>query len=72
MKKIYLVWYRLQSDTEDRVRGAALNWQRAENLLKSALAKDPNFILAKALLNSGFVNNPNLKVLSEINNNYRH
>ncbi len=46
-----------------------LNWQIAENLLKSALAKDPNFILAKALLNSGFVNNPNLKVLSEINNN---
>ena len=46
-----------------------LNWQVSENLLKSALAKDPNFIIAKALLNSGFVNNPNLKVLADINNN---
>ena len=33
-----------------------LNWQRAENLLKSALAKDPNFVTAKALLNSPFAN----------------
>jgi len=46
-----------------------LNWQRAENLLKSALAKDPNFVTAKALLNSPFVNNTDRKILSDINNN---
>ena len=32
MKKIYLVWYRYKGDTEDRVRGAALNWERAERM----------------------------------------
>ena len=46
-----------------------LNWQRAENLLKSALAKDPNFVTAKALLNSPFVNNTDRKILTDINNN---
>ena len=47
-----------------------LKWQRAENLLKSALARDPNFITAKALLNSPFVNNTNRKILTDINNNH--
>jgi hypothetical protein len=32
MKKIYLVWYRYKNDTEDRIRGAALNWERAERM----------------------------------------
>lgn len=32
MKKVYLVWFRLQDDNEDRVRGAALNWERAERM----------------------------------------
>lgn len=32
MKKIYLVWYRLREDAEDRIRGASLNWERAENM----------------------------------------
>ena len=46
-----------------------LNWQRAENLLKSALAKDPNFVTAKALLNYPFVGTTDLKILTDINNN---
>ena len=46
-----------------------LNWQRAEYLLKSALAKDPNFVTAKALLNSPFVGTTDLKILTDINNN---
>ena len=28
----YLVWYRLKSDREDRIRGAARNWMRAETM----------------------------------------
>lgn len=32
MNKVYLVWYRLEGDTEDRIRGAALNWERAETM----------------------------------------
>ena len=32
MKKIYLVWYRYKGDTEDRIRGVALNWERAERM----------------------------------------
>jgi hypothetical protein len=32
MKKIYMVWYRYKGDREDRIRGAALNWQRAERM----------------------------------------
>ena len=35
MKKVYLVWYRLQNDTEDRIRGAALNWHRAEKMAEN-------------------------------------
>ena len=30
MKKIYLVWVRYKHDLEDRIRGVALNWERAE------------------------------------------
>jgi len=30
--KIYLVWIRYPDDTEDRIRGAALNWERAERM----------------------------------------
>ena len=48
---------------------SGLNWQKAENILKSAFAKDPNFITAKVLLNSGFVNNADRKILSDIYNN---
>lgn len=32
MKKIYLVWFRYKGDTEDRIRGVALNWPRAEQM----------------------------------------
>jgi len=32
MMKIYLVWYRSENDTEDKIRGAALNWERAERM----------------------------------------
>ena len=28
----YLVWYRLKSDREDRIRGMARNWPRAEKM----------------------------------------
>ena len=45
-----------------------LNWQRAENLLKSALAKDPNFVTAKAF-KFPFVGNTDLKFLLIFNNN---
>ena len=48
---------------------SGLNWQKAENTLKSALAKDPNFITAKVLLNSPFVNNTDRQILSDIYNN---
>jgi len=30
--KDYLIWYRLKSDREDRVRGMARNWPRAEKM----------------------------------------
>jgi len=33
--KNYLVWYRLKNEDEDRVRGTARNWQRAEQMAKS-------------------------------------
>ncbi len=47
------------------------NGQNVEELLKSALDKDPNFILAKALLNSPFARGTanNIEVVSEIVNN---
>ena len=32
MIKIYLVWWRGPDDKEDRIRGAALNWQAAERM----------------------------------------
>ena len=48
---------------------SGLNWQIARDLLKSALAKDPDFITAKVLLNSPFVNNTDLKILNNIYNN---
>ena len=35
MKKIYLVWQREEGDTEDRIRGAALNWERAERMART-------------------------------------
>ena len=47
---------------------SGLNWQKAEDLLKSALAKDPDFILARVLLNSPFVNNTDRKILNNIYN----
>ena len=30
--KTYLVWYRLDGDKEDRIRGAAHNWSQAEKM----------------------------------------
>jgi len=30
--KIYLVWYRLPNETEDRIRAAAKNWSQAERM----------------------------------------
>ena len=48
---------------------SGLNWQKAEDLLKSALAKDPDFITARFLLNSPFVNNVDRKILNDIYNN---
>jgi hypothetical protein len=30
--KDYLIWYRLKSDREDRIRGMARNWPRAEKM----------------------------------------
>jgi len=47
MKKIYLVWIKYEGDQEDRIRGAALNWERAERmalnleLLLRSQGKDP-------------------------------
>ena len=35
MKKIYLVWCRYEGDAEDRIRGAALNWERAERMART-------------------------------------
>jgi len=35
MKKIYLVWCRYEGDEEDRIRGAALNWERAERMART-------------------------------------
>ena len=32
MMNDYLVWYRLKSDREDRIRGMARNWARAEKM----------------------------------------
>ena len=40
MKKIYLVWYRPDNETEDKIRAVALNWERAE-----AIAENLNFYL---------------------------
>ncbi|MFL2999980.1 MAG: hypothetical protein ACJZZ9_05920 [Cytophagales bacterium] len=48
---------------------SGLNWDKAENLMKSAVAKDQNFITAKFLLNSPFVNNTDRKILTDIHNN---
>lgn len=47
MKKVYLVWYKLEGDTEDRIRGAALNWERAEKM-----ALDLEFYLQAQGINS--------------------
>jgi hypothetical protein len=30
-----LVWYRVEGEPEDRVRGVARNWQRAESMAKT-------------------------------------
>ena len=35
MKKVYLVWCRYEGDTEDRIRGVALNWARAERMART-------------------------------------
>ena len=33
--KNYMIWYRLVNDTEDRIRGTARNWQRAERMAET-------------------------------------
>jgi hypothetical protein len=33
--KAYLIWYRLKGDKEDRIRGVARNWSKAENLAEN-------------------------------------
>ena len=33
--KNYLVWYRLKGDLEDRIRGCARNWHRAEQMAET-------------------------------------
>ena len=33
--KNYLVWYRLKGDKEDRIRGTARNWERAERMAET-------------------------------------
>jgi len=33
--KNYLVWYRLKNDEEDRIRGTARNYRRAEQMARS-------------------------------------
>ena len=33
--KSYLVWYRIKGEDEDRVRGTANNWERAEKMAKN-------------------------------------
>ena len=48
---------------------SGLNWQKAEDLLKSAIAKDPDFVTAKILLNSPFVNNTDRKIVTDLYNN---
>ena len=35
MKKVYLVWCRYEGDDEDRIRGASLNWERAERMART-------------------------------------
>jgi len=32
MKRVYLIWFRSANETEDRVRGVALNWSQAERM----------------------------------------
>ena len=33
--KVYMVWYRMKEDEIDRVRGVALNWQKAERMAEN-------------------------------------
>ena len=33
--KIYLVWYRINGENFDRIRGVAKNWQRAERMAQT-------------------------------------
>ena len=33
--KTYLVWFRIKGETEDRVRGTARNWERAEKMAEN-------------------------------------
>ena len=32
MKRVYLVWYKLSNEAEDKIRGVALNWEKAERM----------------------------------------
>ena len=33
--KIYLVWYRIEGEKEDRIRGAARSWETAEKMAEN-------------------------------------
>ena len=35
MSECYLIWYRLENENIDRVRGMALNWPRAERMAEN-------------------------------------
>ena len=35
MKRVYLVWYRPENETEDKIRGVALNWEKAERMAET-------------------------------------
>ena len=44
MKKIYLVWFRPKNETEDKIRGVALNWSQAE-IMAENLAMHLNVVM---------------------------
>ena len=35
MKRVYLVWFKPESEVEDKIRGVALNWEQAERMAEN-------------------------------------
>ena len=35
MKRVYLVWFRPENEAEDKIRGVALNWEKAERMAET-------------------------------------